>query len=158
MNHYINLLIFTPLFASLALANGCFSGGDEIFAVAEANTSIPSVCKYLRSYHGDTWVYNTTLENRTACRTYSAFNATSQKMEDNLDKAWYYEIHLISNPKNGRVLGQDECVNGMTKSVVAICDWGADFSYTNWRYVADPNKVPCGQKWDDQSPVVDSHV
>ncbi|KAF2804279.1 uncharacterized protein BDZ99DRAFT_545518, partial [Mytilinidion resinicola] len=103
MMHYLSLLFCASVFASLVLANGYFEdGGEPAFAVEEANASVASVCKYLRTYRGDTWFYNATLENRTACRTYSSFDEPTQKTLDNLDKTWYYEIHLISNPKNGQ--------------------------------------------------------
>ncbi|KAF2417712.1 hypothetical protein EJ08DRAFT_666377 [Tothia fuscella] len=105
-------------------AQGCYSGGerwanDRAYALQQAQAFCNDVGR--GNYYAG--------ESRPKC-----YNLSSNKKVN-------FVLSLLSTVP-GRYIDAPECYDGMIKEING-CDNGGDTTYTNWRYIADPNAGNC---------------
>ncbi|KAF2658847.1 hypothetical protein K491DRAFT_713100 [Lophiostoma macrostomum CBS 122681] len=108
------------LLAGTAYA-GCYSGGEDWGNKQVALNAADTACR--NNFQGDFGGNS----NRHVC-----INGNGKKLE--------FTIYRLGG--TNRALFWDECYDGLQKEING-CDHGGDSSYTNWRYVADPNAGSC---------------
>ncbi|ETS76572.1 hypothetical protein PFICI_11959 [Pestalotiopsis fici W106-1] len=133
-----NLLILALSATSTALPSG--SGTNEVHSVEKRG------CYSGGEPWGDSKDYAFQLA-AGACnsamgqRTYTALSSSTSTCYD-LGNNRHVNFNIFKLTGDDRFLGYDECYDGLQKEING-CGYGGDSSYTNWRYISDPNAGGC---------------